>query len=80
MSAAPPGHTTTLVRGRYVVTGVQEGRASVIEDGALLQRDGVIVEVGPAAELARRHPGAPTLGSPDTSSCPASSTAIITSG
>ena len=48
-----------------MVTGVREGRASVIADGAVLQRDGVIVEVGPAAEVARRHPAEPSLGSPD---------------
>jgi cytosine/adenosine deaminase-related metal-dependent hydrolase len=56
---------TALVRGRYVITGVHQGRASVIEDGAVLQRDGIIVEVGPAAELARRGSVDQTLGSPD---------------
>ena len=55
---------SSLVRGRYVVTGVDQGRASVIEDGAVFQRDGVIVDVGPAAELAQRHPADATLGSP----------------
>ena len=56
---------TALVRGRYVITGVDQGRASVVEDGAVLARDGVIVEVGPAAELARRGSVDQTLGSPD---------------
>ena len=56
---------TALVRGRYVITGVHQGRASVVEDGAVLQRDGIIVEVGPAAELARRGSVDQTLGSPD---------------
>jgi len=56
---------TALVRGRYVITGVHQGRASVVEDGAVLERDGVIVEVGPAAELARRGSVDQTLGSPD---------------
>ena len=40
---------SALVRGRYVVVGVARGRPEVIEDGAVFQRDGVIVEVGPAA-------------------------------
>jgi cytosine/adenosine deaminase-related metal-dependent hydrolase len=56
---------TTLVRGRYVIAGVDRGRPSVVEDGAVLQRDGVVVEVGPAAELTRRGPVDQTLGSPD---------------
>ena len=56
---------TALVRGRYVITGVHQGRASVVEDGAVLERDGIIVEVGPAAALARRGSVDQTLGSPD---------------
>jgi hypothetical protein len=56
---------SALVRGRYVVTGVERGRAVVVEDGAVWQRDGVVVEVGPATDLARRHPGEETLGSAD---------------
>lgn len=54
---------STLIRGRYVVTGSADGAASVIEDGAVLERDGTIVEVGPAAALAR-HAADRTLGSP----------------
>ncbi len=42
-----------------------DGRpADVIEDGAVFQEDGVIIEVGRHAELARRHAGAP-IGGPD---------------
>jgi cytosine/adenosine deaminase-related metal-dependent hydrolase len=55
---------TTIVHGKYMVTGVDAAsEALVIEDGALLQRDGVIVEVGPYADLIARHRGAETLGS-----------------
>jgi len=56
---------TTLIRGKYVVCKVT-GRhdAQVIEDGAVFQRDGTIVEVGPYAELAARHRADETLGSP----------------
>jgi cytosine/adenosine deaminase-related metal-dependent hydrolase len=56
---------SSLVRGRYVVTGVEAGRAAVVADGAVLQTDGVIVEVGLAADLVRRHPETEVLGSPD---------------
>src|SRR6266478_5290741 len=56
---------TALVRGRYVITGVHQGRASVVEDGAVLERDWIIVEVGPAAALARRGSVDQALGSPD---------------
>ena len=54
---------STLIRGRYVITGAASGVASVIEDGAVLERDGTIVEVGPAASLAH-HAVDRTLGSP----------------
>ena len=55
---------SALIRGRYVVTGVAGGRATVIEDGAVFQRDGVVVDVGPAAALAH-HAADVALGSPD---------------
>src|SRR6185503_20330450 len=54
---------SSLIRGRYVITGAASGVASVIEDGAVLERDGTIVEVGPAASLAH-HAVDRTLGSP----------------
>ena len=56
--------SSALIRGRYVITGTAGGVASVIEDGAVLQRDGVIVEVGRTAELLH-HPVDRTLGSDD---------------
>jgi cytosine/adenosine deaminase-related metal-dependent hydrolase len=57
---------TSLVRGKYVickVTGRHE--AQVIAEGAVFQRDGVIVETGPYAELAVRHRADETIGSSD---------------
>lgn len=39
--------------------------AQVIEDGAVFQRDGVVVEVGRYSELANRHRADETLGSPE---------------
>ena len=45
---------TSLVRGKYVICKVTGRReAQVIEDGAVFQRDGVIVDVG--AERRRMH-------------------------
>ncbi len=57
---------SSLVRGKYVVCKVEDRHTPhVIEDGAVFQRDGVIVEVGPYAELAARHQPDEVLGSPD---------------
>jgi cytosine/adenosine deaminase-related metal-dependent hydrolase len=54
-----------LVRGRCVITGVDaQGRPALVEDGAVVVAGGRIAEIGPHAELARRHPEATTLGSP----------------
>ena len=47
---------TSLVRGKYVVTGVVDDNASdVTADGAVVQRDGEIVDVGRYQDLAARH-------------------------
>src|SRR5262245_64916751 len=56
----------SLIRGQSVVARVT-GRheAEVIPDGAVFQRDGVIVDVGPYATLAARHKVDEVLGSPD---------------
>jgi len=56
---------SALVRGRYVVTGVEQGRAAVIEDGAVFQRDGVVVDVGLVAAVIARHAADTILGSAD---------------
>jgi 5-methylthioadenosine/S-adenosylhomocysteine deaminase len=56
--------TSSLIRGKYVickVTGRDE--AQVIDDGAVFQRDGTIVEVGPYDELASKHRPDEILGS-----------------
>jgi len=55
---------TSLVRGRYVLCRtLDRHRAEVLEDAAVFQRDGVIVEVGPWAELAAKHRPDEVLGS-----------------
>jgi len=71
---------SSLIRGKYVVVKVESRtEARVIADGAVFQRDGVVVEVGPYAELQARHRPDEVLGSASTWWCPASSTAITTS-
>src|SRR5262245_4571422 len=55
---------TSLIRGKYVVANVRRrSEAHVIADGAVVQRDGVVVDVGPHAELAARHRPDEVLGS-----------------
>ena len=55
---------STLVRGKYVICKVTgPGSAEVINDGAVLQRDGRIEEVGGYQELRDRHPDAEVIGS-----------------
>ena len=57
---------TSLIRGRYVITRVAgPDTAEVIDDAAILQRDGEIVEIGPAAGVRARHPDVPEIGSRD---------------
>ena len=58
--------STSLIRGKYVVTKVTGPQHSeIIEDGAVLQRDGEILEVGPYAELIARHSPDEEIGSSD---------------
>ena len=57
---------SSLVRGRYVVArAVGRDGAEVLEDGAVFQRDGVIVEIGPSRGPRRTAPADEVLGSPD---------------
>ena len=63
--------TTTLVRGRRVITGIRpDGTPEVIENGAILQRDGVIEAVGRFEDLSAQHPKVPVLGSDRHIVCP----------
>ena len=55
--------TTTLVKGRTVIRGVDgDGNAEQIDDGAVLVRDGVIAAVGEAGALAEGADGADIIG------------------
>jgi cytosine/adenosine deaminase-related metal-dependent hydrolase len=54
---------SSLVRGKYVICKVAERReAQVIEGGAVFQRDGVIVEIGPYQELSAKYQPDETIG------------------
>ena len=57
---------SSLIRGKYVICKVQSRtEAEVIEDGAVFQRDGKIVEVGSHRDLAARHRPDEVIGSPE---------------
>src|SRR5437879_6779672 len=57
---------SSLIRGKYVVAKVtSRTEAEVLADGAVFQRDGIIVDVGPYADLVVRHRPDEVLGSPD---------------
>jgi len=54
---------SSIIRARTIVTAPAGRRQwHQIEDGAVLQHDGVIAEIGPAAELIAKYPGVPVLG------------------
>jgi 5-methylthioadenosine/S-adenosylhomocysteine deaminase len=54
----------SLIRGRYVICrALDRYRAEIIENGAVLQEDGVILEIGDYEDLARRHVVDEVLGS-----------------
>src|ERR1700730_2874003 len=57
----------TLIVAGWIVKGAADRHsADVIRDGALYQRDGVIVEIGDAKEMLAKYPDVTRLGSPDT--------------
>ena len=58
--------TETLVRGKHVICKVTgRNSAEVVSDGAVLQRDGLIVEVGGYDDLHARNPNVEVLGGPN---------------
>ena len=55
---------SSLIRGRYVICKVTDRNAAeIIEDGAVFQRDGIIVDVGPHSELADKYQPDDVMGS-----------------
>ena len=54
----------SLIRGKYVICKIHSRTAAdVIEDGAVVQRDGTILAVGPYAALAQQYQPDETFGS-----------------
>lgn len=54
---------TSLIRSRAAITGtVDRFSWNEVEDGAVLQEDGVIVAVGTYDDLHRKHPTVPVIG------------------
>src|SRR5712691_4736409 len=56
----------SLIRGKHVICKVlAPDQALVVDDGAVFQQDGRIVEIGPYAEMAAKHQPDEVLGGPD---------------
>jgi cytosine/adenosine deaminase-related metal-dependent hydrolase len=57
---------SSLIRGKYVISRVvSRTDVQLIADGAVFQRDGKVVEVGPYDDLATRYQPDEVLGSPE---------------
>ncbi|MBV8337989.1 MAG: amidohydrolase family protein [Alphaproteobacteria bacterium] len=55
---------SSIIRARTILTEPADRRRwHQIDDGAVVQRDGVIAEIGSAADLITKHPDIPVLGS-----------------
>jgi cytosine/adenosine deaminase-related metal-dependent hydrolase len=58
--------TKTLQKARWIVRGVKNRHEiDMVEDGAILHEDGVVLAIGPAADLIRDNPDATLRGSDD---------------
>ena len=58
--------SSSLIRGKYVVLGVVDRHeATIVEDGAVFQRDGVIVDIGAYDAIAAKHQPDEVIGSAD---------------
>ena len=56
--------TTTLIRGKYVVSRITgPSSAEIISNGAVVQRDGEIIEVGDYAKLKAKYEVDEEIGS-----------------
>jgi 5-methylthioadenosine/S-adenosylhomocysteine deaminase len=55
---------SSLIHGKYVICKVvSRTEAQVVEDGAVFQRDGTIIDIGPYQDLAAKHQPDEVLGS-----------------
>ncbi len=56
---------TSIVHGRCLLLGaIDDNTVETLEDGAILQVDGRIAEIGPFADISARHPGVEVIGGP----------------
>src|ERR1700747_1065647 len=56
--------SASLIRSRAMVThAIDRHRWNEITDGAVLQKDGAIVEIGTYRDLSRKHPNVAVIGS-----------------
>jgi cytosine/adenosine deaminase-related metal-dependent hydrolase len=56
----------SIFKAKWIVRGViNRDQADILENGALLQRDGKIVDIGPLAEIEARYPGVEIFGNDD---------------
>ena len=61
----------SLVRAKHIVRRInKDGSPSLIEDGGILVRSGVIEALGDFSRLAGEHPDAEVIGSPRHVACP----------
>ena len=73
--------SASIIRARTILTEPADRRHwHQLDDGAVLQRDGVIAEIGPGAELIEKHPGVPVLGTGRQVLLPGLSTPTTMSG
>jgi 5-methylthioadenosine/S-adenosylhomocysteine deaminase len=55
-----------IVKAKWIVRGVKDRQTlDIVEDGALLHQDGLVVEIGPADDMIRKHESAEVTGSND---------------
>jgi 5-methylthioadenosine/S-adenosylhomocysteine deaminase len=56
----------SIFKAKWIVRGaIDRERADVLENGALMQRDGVIVDIGPLNEITTKYPTVEIIGSDD---------------
>jgi 5-methylthioadenosine/S-adenosylhomocysteine deaminase len=61
--ASAEGAGTSIVRGGHLLLRAEDDdRVETLRDGAVVQVDGRITEIGPSAEVVRRHPQVPVVG------------------
>jgi len=64
-STSRPG--SSIVRGRHILLrALDDRRVETLDDGAVVQLEGRITEIGPFAELSRRHPHLEVIGDADS--------------